>query len=134
MPEATQLDRLYALERDRPHRLWLTQPMGDGKLEEFDFARAMDEARRMAAHLRQLALPPASHIVIFAKNNAWWFLADLAIWMAGHVSVPLYPTLTPDTIRQIVAHSDAKLVFVGKLDGFAEMLSLIHISEPTRPY
>lgn len=121
MAETTQLDRLYAHERGRPHELWLTQPMGDGKLEELDFSRAMDEARRMAAHLRQLALPPGSHIVIFAKNNAWWFLADVAIWMAGHVSVPLYPTLTPDTIRQIVTHSDAKLAFIGKLDGFAEM-------------
>ncbi len=28
---------------------------------------------------RGLGLAPGSHIVIFVKNNAWWFLADLAI-------------------------------------------------------
>ena len=43
--------------------------------------------------------------------------------MAGHVTVPLYPTLTPETIRQILEHSESRLVFVGKLDGFEAMKS-----------
>jgi long-chain acyl-CoA synthetase len=33
----------------------------------------------------------------------------------------LYPTLAPSTIRQILDHSGAKLLFVGKLDGWAHM-------------
>ena len=45
-------------------------------------------------------------------------MADFAIWMAGHVSVPLYPTLAAGTIRQILEHSESKLLFVGKLDGW----------------
>jgi long-chain acyl-CoA synthetase len=35
--------------------------------------------------------------------------------------VPLYPTLAPGTIRQILEHSGAKLLFVGKLDGWEHM-------------
>ncbi|MCA9714807.1 MAG: AMP-binding protein, partial [Myxococcales bacterium] len=50
------------------------------------------------------------------KNCAHFFIADLAIWMAGHVSVALYPTLARDTVRYILEHSDAELVFIGKLD------------------
>jgi long-chain acyl-CoA synthetase len=41
--------------------------------------------------------------------------------MAGHVSVPLYPTLAAGTIRQILEHSESKLLFVGKLDGWEAM-------------
>ncbi len=41
--------------------------------------------------------------------------------MAGHVSVPLYPTLTAETIGRILEHSEAKLVFIGKLEGFDQM-------------
>ena len=44
----------------------------------------------MAAYLRSLDLPERSQIAIFSKNTAWWVLADLAIWMAGHVSVTLF--------------------------------------------
>jgi long-subunit acyl-CoA synthetase (AMP-forming) len=117
----THLDFAYERERTSPKKVWLTEPMGAGVVREFTFRQAMDEARRMAAHLRSLDLPPKSHIALFAKNNAWWFLADLAIGMAGHVSVPLYPTLTPDTIRQILEHSESRLIFVGKLDEFEQM-------------
>jgi long-chain acyl-CoA synthetase len=37
------------------------------------------------------------------------------------VSVPLYPTLAAGTVRQILEHSEARLLFVGKLDGWDEM-------------
>src|SRR6185312_1314859 len=88
---------------------------------ELTFSCALDEARRMAAHLGSRGFPPGSRIAIFSKNTAWWLIADLAIWMAGHVSVPIYPTLTPESIRKILEHSETRLVFVGKLDRYSEM-------------
>jgi long-chain acyl-CoA synthetase len=117
----TQLDYIYDFEERRADDVWLTQPMGGGKVRELTFRAAIDEARRMAAHLASLGLPEKSQIAIFSKNEAWWMLADLAIWMAGHVSVPLYPTLTPETIAQILDHSESRLIFIGKLDGFEAM-------------
>ncbi len=130
MKGKTQLDCLYEFEKTLGDRTWLTQPLGSGKVKEMTFKEALDEARRMATHLKSLDLPPKSQIALFSKNTAWWFLADIAIWMAGHVSVPLYPILTGQTIRQILDHSEAKLIFVGKLDGFDEMESGIPDSMP----
>ena len=43
-------------------------------------------------------------------------MADLAIMMSGHVGVPIYPTLTAETTKYTLEHSEAKLLFVGKLD------------------
>ena len=114
----TQLDYVQKWERERPNDIWFTQPLGKGEIRDLSFKEALDEARRMAAHLRSLDFPAQSKIALFSKNTAWWILADIAIWMAGHVSVPLYPTLTAETIRQILEHSEAKLIFIGKLDGF----------------
>src|SRR5690606_2130822 len=65
--------------------------------------------------------PKGSHIAIMSKNCAHWIMADMAIWLAGYVSVPLYPNLNAETVRQILEHSECKLLFVGKLDGFAAM-------------
>ncbi len=117
----TQLDWIYEKEEAMGDRLWMTQPMGGGEIRTFTFREGLDQARRMAAHLKGLDLPEASKIGIFSKNCAWWFFADLAIWMSGHVTVPIYPTLAPESIRRILEHAEAKLVFVGKLDGFAAM-------------
>jgi long-subunit acyl-CoA synthetase (AMP-forming) len=117
----TQLDFIQDHEAQRAGELWLTQPMGAGAVKTFTFAQAFDEARRMASWLQSLALPAGSRVAIFSKNTAWWLMADLAVWLSGHVSVPIYPTLTAASIRQILEHSEAKVVFVGKLDGFPAM-------------
>ncbi|MBL8923680.1 MAG: AMP-binding protein [Myxococcaceae bacterium] len=117
----TQLENLYDFEKTRPDARWLVQPMGGDLVKSFTFAEVMGEARRFAAWLEALGLPPKSNIALMSKNTAWWFIADIGIWMAGHVSVPLYPTLTPDTIRQVLDHSGARLIVIGKLDGFSAM-------------
>ena len=119
--EALALQRLYHWERTEPDRVVLTQPMGGGIVKDFTWRALMDETRRMAAHVKGLGLEPGARIGILAKNSAHWLMADFAIWMAGYVSVPLYPTLAAGTIRQILEHSEAKLLFVGKLDGWEEM-------------
>jgi long-subunit acyl-CoA synthetase (AMP-forming) len=117
----THLDFVYDHEAQRPDEVWLVQPMGDGTVREITWRQALDEARRMTTYLHSLVLPKPSQIAIFAKNNAWWFISDLAIWMAGHVSVPLYTTLTAHTIRQVLEHSEARAIMIGKLDGFEAM-------------
>lgn len=120
-PARSPLASLYHWERTQPQAVHFTQPFGDGRVVDYTWAGAMDQARRMASYLRSLNLPPRSQIALLGKNSAHWIMADWAIWMAGHVSVPLYPTLAADTVRYILEHSEAKLLFVGKLDGWAAM-------------
>ncbi len=115
------LQRFYHWEKATPERIALSQPMGQGQMKDFTWAQVADQTRRMAAHLKAQGWEPGSKVAILSKNCAWWLMTDLAIWMAGYVSVPLYPTLAPETIRQILLHSEAKACFVGKLDGWAGM-------------
>ncbi len=118
------LEHVYHWERTRADRVFLTQPLGGGAVRDLTWRQAVGEARRMAAHLRS-ALPPGSQIALLGKNSAHWLLADLAIWMAGHVSVPLYPTMAAETARQILEHSEARLLFVGKLDSWDALAGAI---------
>jgi len=117
-PETLALQRFYQWERSTPTKVTFTQPMGGGVVRDFTWAQVADETRRMAAHLKSLGFAPGTRIGILSKNCAYWLMSDLAIWMAGYVSVPLYPTLAADTIRQIIEHSEMQACFVGKLDGW----------------
>ncbi|MEO7150678.1 MAG: AMP-binding protein [Burkholderiaceae bacterium] len=119
--DALALQRLYHWEKTAPDQVVLTQPMGGGVVADFTWRQVLDQSRRMAAHLRSLDLPPGSAVALLSKNTAHWLMCDYAIWMAGHVSVPLYPTLAAETVRQILTHSEAKLLFIGKLDGWEAM-------------
>jgi len=123
--DSLALQRFYHWERQAPTRVALTQPMGGAQVQEFTWAQVSDQVRRMASHLQALGQAqgwePGAKVAILSKNCAWWLMSDLAIWLAGYVSVPLYPTLAPETIRQILTHSEAKACFIGKLDGWAGM-------------
>jgi long-chain acyl-CoA synthetase len=110
------LQRFYRWERERGGQVFLTQPHSGGKVREWTWAEAVAESRRMAAHLKARNLEPGSRVAILSRNSAWWILADLAVWMAGHVSVPIYPSLLPDSVRRILEHSEARACFLGATD------------------
>jgi long-chain acyl-CoA synthetase len=110
------LPRVYRWERERAERIFLTQPFDGGKLREWSWAQAAREARRMAAYLKTQDWEPGSRVAILSRNSAWWIMADLAIWMAGHVSVPVYPSLKAQTVRHILEHSESKACFLGPTD------------------
>jgi long-subunit acyl-CoA synthetase (AMP-forming) len=99
----------------QPDRVFLNQPV-DGIVRTYTWGESADAARRMASALQDLGLKPGDKVAILAKNSAEWFLADIAIAMAGLISVPIYPTAGPETIAHVMQHSEAKAVFVGKLD------------------
>lgn len=120
-PDTLALQRLYHWEKTAPNRIALTQPMGPGVVQDFTWGQVADQVRRMAAHLQAQGWEPGSKVAILSKNCATWLMSDLAIWMAGYVSVPLYPTLAHDTVNQILTHSEAKACFIGKLDGWEGM-------------
>ena len=138
---ALALQRLHHWESTSPDRIAFTQPLGKaggGQLATYTWRQVMDQARRMAAHLKAQGIGPGDRVAMLAKNTAHWMMSDFAIWLAGGVSVPLYPTLAAGTIRQILEHSGAKLLFVGKLDGWEGMRpgvpeGLACISHPLAP-
>ena len=115
------LDMVYHWESAKANALYMTQPIGGGKVEEYTWSRAVDEARRMASYIKSLNLPEKSRIGLISKNCAQWIMTDWAIWMAGHVSVPLYPTLNADTVNYVLNHAECEVLFVGKLDDWDMM-------------
>ncbi len=118
---STPLSEFYKREATQGADICFVQPNPDGSVDKLTWGSVAEQVRRMAAYLRSLNYESGSNIALMSNNCAHWIMADLAIWMAGHVSVPLYPVLTAKTVRQILEHSGAKAMFVGKLTGFDEM-------------
>jgi len=133
-PEMLALQRLYHWEKTSPNRIAFTQPMGGGVVQDTTWGEVADQVRRMATYLKAQGWEPGSKVAILSKNCSWWIMSDLAIWMAGYVSVPLYPTLAAETVRQILTHSEAKACFIGKLDGWEQMKPGVPAGMPCLSY
>jgi len=114
--EDLPLQRIYRWERERADRIFLTQPFGGGQVRHWTWAQAVGEARRMATYLKAQQWEPGTRVAILSKNCAWWIMADMAIWMAGHVSVPIFPSLRAQSVRHILEHCGARACFVGAVD------------------
>jgi long-subunit acyl-CoA synthetase (AMP-forming) len=110
------LDHIYQHEKERAQQVYLTQPLGAGRVVDYTWAQTMDQARRMATHLQSMGFVPGARIAILSKNCAHFFMTELAIWMAGYTTVAIFPTESAQTIRFVLEHSEASLLFVGKLD------------------
>lgn len=115
----TLLHSFLHWEHSTPDSIYLTQPLPDGSVQDYSWREVGIQARRIAAHLQSLDFPAKSSIGLFGKNTAHWLIADLAIWMAGHVSVPLYSSANADTVKYVIEHAQLRLIFVGRLDGDA---------------
>lgn len=110
------LDHVYQKESALGDQVYLTQPVGGGRTVDYTWRQVMDEARRMAAHLQGIGLQRGDRVAMLSKNCAHFFIAELAIWMGGYTTVAIFPTEKADTIAYILEHSEAKAVFIGKLD------------------
>lgn len=122
MNASSPLKQFLKWEKEIPGQLFLKQPIHD-QWKTWTYQQAGDEIRRIASGLKSLNFPQGSNIALISKNCAHWVMADLAIMMAGYVSVPLYATLTAASIQQIVEHSGSKLLIAGKLDNYEEQKS-----------
>lgn len=109
----TTIAAFYRHEANQASEVFLRQPFGKD-WKEYQWGEVGAQVRKMAAYLKQ-NLPENSKVAILSLNCAHWFMADLAIMMAGHISVPIYPTAGKSTITTILEHSESELVFIGKL-------------------
>ena len=117
------LDYVYDHEANHPERIYLTQPIGNNQVIDYTWGQTLDQARRMAAHLRSLNFEPSARIAILSKNCAHFFMAELAIWMAGGTTVAIFPTENAATVKYVLEHSGASLLFVGKLDTWDQQVA-----------
>ena len=127
MTHQTTLQNFIDISIKYQQQPFLHQPV-DGKWHAFSFTDVEQQARTIAAGLLNQGYQPGDRIGLLSKNCAQWFIADLAIMMAGFVSVPIYATAGGKTISYIIEHSQMKAIFVGKLDSLDAAMESIPAS------
>jgi long-chain acyl-CoA synthetase len=125
--DQSPLSMLYHWESTRGDETFLNQPV-NGVVKQYSWKEVANLARRVASQLAKMSFPKGSRIGIFSKNCAEWFIADLGIMMAGHVSVPISISAGFDTIQYILRHADVKLMFIGKIDNPQSQLAAVPIN------
>jgi long-chain acyl-CoA synthetase len=71
-----------------------------------------EAVRQVALGLIALSCRRAETVALLSRSRAEWVQADFAILSAACVTVPIYPTYTPEQIAYLVKDSAARTLFV----------------------
>jgi long-chain acyl-CoA synthetase len=94
-----------------------------GGWESIPAERALQDVQNLALGLASLGIEHGDRVGLLSENRYEWALCDLATLSLGAVTVPIYPTLTPDQCAYMLRDAGAKVVIVsnerqyGKLQG-----------------
>jgi len=112
--------KFYKWEKEFKDKPFLRQPFGD-KWEEYTWGEVGQMARKLASGLKSLGLRERAHIGLISKNCREWIIADLAIMIAGYVSVPFFPSLKGKELAYVIDFGDVDALFVGKIETWDEI-------------
>lgn len=125
------VERLFEWAETRPDQIWLNQPQPNAPVLRISWKDAAERVGRLAAALRARNWPAGSSIAVCGINTAHWFLTDLAIQLAGHVPLGLYPKQSNAMTRYILEHSEARALFVGPMPEAEDFMKGVPESLPT---
>lgn len=114
------LEMFYRWERETPDKVFLRQPK-NLEWSEFTWREVAGRVRRVASFLKAKEYPAGSRVGIWSSNSMDWFIADLAIMLAGHISVPIYPGQDTASAHYIFNHAEVQLLFAGGFDQWAKV-------------
>ncbi len=107
-----ELFRRAATEFDLPNAL---NHRTDAGWLAISSAVMVARAANIALGLHSLGLRKGDRAAILSANCPNWTLADAGCQFAGIVDVPVYTTLSPDSVRYIVEDSESKVLFLEDL-------------------
>ncbi|MDN3638689.1 AMP-binding protein [Simiduia curdlanivorans] len=109
----TPLEKFYHWEKVASDAVFLRQSR-NGQWLDYTWSEVSEMVRRVAGFIASRELEPGARIGLVASNCAEWMVIDLAIMLAGHVSVPLYAAQDLNSGRYILDHAEVSLVFIGR--------------------
>src|SRR5512143_353010 len=84
----------------------------DGTWKPMTYREVGAAVRELAHGLMAFGLAKGEKVAILSSTRVEWALADIAAILGGFVTVPIYPSNLPDQVEFILAHSEARAVFV----------------------
>ncbi|MGE5410790.1 MAG: AMP-dependent synthetase/ligase [Clostridiales bacterium] len=78
-----------------------------GQWVDVSYAQLKEETEKFAMGLATLNIKKGDKIAIISENRPEWVYSDLAILSMGAVDVPIYPSLTADSVEFILKDSES---------------------------
>ncbi len=97
-----------------------------GGIDPLSSKEFFERIRDVSLGLGAIGVVPGDRVVIMSESRPEWLTADLAILARGAVTVPIYPTLSPQQARYILQDCAAKVAIVSTRDQLDKIQTIRH--------
>ncbi|GIK21940.1 MAG: AMP-dependent synthetase [Ignavibacteriota bacterium] len=111
----TTIPRLYQYlteEYSKETNNYVIKHKVDGKYVGISYDQLKEETDAFAFGLASLGIKKDDKVAIISENRPEWVYSDMAILSLGAVDVPLYPSLTAESVEFILNNSESKIIIV----------------------
>lgn len=104
------LEYLRARMRKSADQAVLTDHQGTVSYTYRSMARTMTQINQLLDHLN---IQAGDRVALCGRNSSNWGVAFMTLMASRRIAVSILPDFTPEGIRELVNHSEAKALFVG---------------------
>ena len=104
---------------------YVIQRKVDNVYKGISYKEMKEETDLFAYGLVELGLKKNDSVALISENRPEWVYADFAMQLLGIINVPLYPSLTSDSIEYILNDSEAKAIIVSSGFQLNKVLKII---------
>lgn len=85
----------------------------------------IDKANAISRGLLKKGIQPGDKVALISNNRSEWNICDIGIQQIGAISVPVYPTISPDDYRYIFNDAGVRLCIVSDEELYQKVDSII---------
>ncbi|WP_323961931.1 AMP-binding protein [Arthrobacter sp. JZ12] len=112
LPAESNVTDLLLAQHQRAPQAPLYAVKEAGSWRDISAESFLDQVRALAKGLLARGVQPGDGVAVMSKTRYEWTLADLAIWFAGGVTVPIYETSSAHQVSWILEDAAAVVVLV----------------------
>lgn len=107
-----QLFKYLTEEYSKETNSYILKHKVEGKYVGISYDQMRDETESLAFGIASLGVKKDDKVAIISENRPEWVYSDFAILGLGAIDVPLYPSLTSDSVEFILNNSESKGIIV----------------------
>ncbi|MGP4109839.1 AMP-dependent synthetase/ligase [Streptomyces sp. 4N509B] len=112
--------------RQAPEQVVLARRQSDGGWQDVTCAEFAAEVLAVAKGLIAHGLHPGERIAIMSRTRYEWTLLDFAAWAAGLITVPIYPTSSPQQVAWILRDAGVRACAVERVEEARTLTAIQH--------
>lgn len=100
----------------------------DEKWQPVTMGEFLPHVDRIAKGLVAAGVEPGDRVALMSETRLEWVLIDMAVWTAGAITVPVYPSSSADQLRWILEDSAARIL-VAEGPAHAEVVDAVAVPD-----